>query len=93
MSMLVNGSLALQLVNRPNPGSTAQLISRQLPPAYPLPKEKPGCWTRRSAFAQVRRDSNIQLLPYSLVTANQSTTDLSTRHNGWPPPSRSTLDP
>jgi DNA replication protein DnaC len=28
-----------------------------------------------------------------LLTANQSTTDLSTRHNGWPPPSRSTLDP
>jgi len=62
MSMLVNGSLALQLVNRPNPGSTAQLISRQLPHAYHLP-------------------------------ANQSTTDLSTRHNGWPPPSRSALDP
>jgi hypothetical protein len=33
MSMLVNGSLALQLVNRPNPGSTAQFISRQLPHA------------------------------------------------------------
>jgi len=26
MSMLVNGSLALQLVNRPNPGSTAQEV-------------------------------------------------------------------
>ena len=33
-----------------------------------LPKEKPGCWTRRRAFAQVRHGSNIQLLPYSLVT-------------------------
>jgi hypothetical protein len=30
-------------------------------------KEKPGCWTRRMAFAQVRDGSNIQLLPYSLV--------------------------
>jgi hypothetical protein len=33
MSMLVNGSLALQLVSQPNPGSTAQFISRQLPHA------------------------------------------------------------
>src|SRR5215207_11124949 len=32
-----------------------------------LPKENPGCWTRRRAFAQVRHDSNIQLLPYSLA--------------------------
>jgi hypothetical protein len=31
-------------------------------------KEKPGCWTRRRAFEQVRDGSNIQLLPYSLVT-------------------------
>ena len=36
--------------------------------AVPLPldtgtKEKPGFWTRRRAFEQVRRDSNIHLLP------------------------------
>ncbi len=31
-------------------------------------KKKAGCWTRRRAFAQVRQGSNIQLLPYSLVT-------------------------
>jgi hypothetical protein len=31
-------------------------------------KENPGCWTRRRAFAQVRHGSNIQLLPYSLVS-------------------------
>jgi hypothetical protein len=35
---------------------------------FPLTKENPGCWTRRRAFAQVRHGSNIQLLPYSLVT-------------------------
>ena len=34
-----------------------------------LTKENPGCWTRRRAFAQVRHGSNIQLLPYSLVSA------------------------
>jgi hypothetical protein len=33
-----------------------------------LTKEKPGCWTRRRAFEQVRDGSNIQLLPYSLVS-------------------------
>jgi hypothetical protein len=32
-------------------------------------KEKPGLWTRRMAFAQVRQGSNIQLLPYFLVNA------------------------
>jgi hypothetical protein len=32
-----------------------------------LPKEKPGFWTRRRAFVQVRRGSNIQLLSFSLV--------------------------
>ena len=31
-------------------------------------KAKPGCWTRWQAFAQVRHGSNIQLLPYSLVS-------------------------
>ena len=31
------------------------------------PKEKPGFWTHRRAFEQVRRGSNIHLLPYSLV--------------------------
>ena len=30
-------------------------------------KEKPRRWTHRRAFAQVRRGSNIQLLPYPLV--------------------------
>jgi hypothetical protein len=34
-----------------------------------ITKEKPGCWTRRRAFTQVRRGSNIQLLSYSLVSA------------------------
>jgi hypothetical protein len=28
-------------------------------------KEKAERWTRRRAFAEVRRSSNIQLLPYS----------------------------
>jgi hypothetical protein len=38
-------------------------------PAVPVfTKEKPGCWTRQRAFAQVRHDSNIQLLSFSLVT-------------------------
>jgi hypothetical protein len=36
--------------------------------SLPHTKEKAGCWTRRRTFAQVRRGSNIQLLPYSLVT-------------------------
>jgi putative peptide maturation dehydrogenase len=31
-------------------------------------KEKPGFWTRRRAFEQVRHGSNIQLLSFSLVT-------------------------
>jgi hypothetical protein len=31
-------------------------------------KEKPGFWTRRMAFEQVRHGSNIQLLSFSLVT-------------------------
>jgi hypothetical protein len=39
------------------------------PPVDQLPKEKPGLWTRRMAFAHVRHGSNIQLLPYSLVSA------------------------
>jgi hypothetical protein len=30
--------------------------------------EKAECWTRWKTFAQVRRSSNIQLLPYSLVS-------------------------
>ena len=33
-------------------------------------KEKAERWTRRRAFAQVRHSSNIQLLPYSLVSAH-----------------------
>jgi hypothetical protein len=32
-------------------------------------KEKPGCWTHQRAFAQVRHDSNIQLLSFSLVSS------------------------
>jgi hypothetical protein len=39
-----------------------------LRPTTRITKEKPGCWTRRRAFEQVRDGSNIQLLPYSLVT-------------------------
>ena len=35
----------------------------------PVTKEKPGFWTHRRAFEQVRRGSNIHLLPYSLVSA------------------------
>jgi hypothetical protein len=31
-----------------------------------LPKEKPGFWTGRRPFEQVRDGSNIQLLSYSL---------------------------
>jgi hypothetical protein len=34
---------------------------------YELTKPKAGCWTRWSAFAQVRQGSNIQLLPFPLV--------------------------
>src|SRR5215203_2069173 len=33
----------------------------------PVTKEKPGFWTRRRAFEQVRGGSNIQLLSFSLV--------------------------
>jgi hypothetical protein len=32
-------------------------------------KAKPGCWTRRRTFDQVRHGSNIQLLSFSLVRA------------------------
>jgi hypothetical protein len=32
-------------------------------------KTKAGCWTRWRAFAQVRQGSNIQLLPFPLVSA------------------------
>jgi hypothetical protein len=32
-------------------------------------KGKPGCWTCRRAFEQVRHGTNIQLLSYSLVNA------------------------
>jgi hypothetical protein len=39
-----------------------------LPGLRSYPKEKPDCWTRRRAFAQVRRSSNIQLLSFSLVS-------------------------
>ena len=35
-------------------------------------KEKAGCWTRRRAFAQVSQGSNIQLLPYPLVSGLRS---------------------
>src|SRR5215213_2670505 len=31
-------------------------------------KEKPGFWTRRASFEQVRRGSNIQLLSFALVS-------------------------
>jgi hypothetical protein len=34
----------------------------------PYTKEKADCWTRWRTFAQVRCDSNIQLLPFALVT-------------------------
>jgi hypothetical protein len=36
--------------------------------SHAFTKEKPGCWTRRRVFEQVRRGSNIQLLSFSLVT-------------------------
>jgi hypothetical protein len=54
-------------------GYLVQLATRRRPQTFPgrlwlLTKEKPGCWTRRRAFTQVRRGSNIQLLSYSLVT-------------------------
>jgi hypothetical protein len=41
---------------------------QQHPDGFVVTKEKAGCWTRRRAFAQVRRGSNIQLLsvPFSL---------------------------
>jgi hypothetical protein len=51
------------LVNSPVGG---RIIARILPTAST--KEKPGCWTRRTAFEQVRHGSNIQLLPHALVT-------------------------
>jgi uncharacterized protein YjbI with pentapeptide repeats len=40
-----------------------------------LTKEKPGCWTRRRAFVQVRRGPNIQILPFPLVTGSPSSRD------------------
>jgi hypothetical protein len=48
-------------------------------------KEKAGYWTRRRAFAQVRRGQNIQLLPFSLVTANLpvSTVQLGLARSDW----------
>src|SRR5215211_2997838 len=39
----------------------------------PVTKEKPGFWTRRRVFEQVRRGSNIQLLSFSLVSPLTST--------------------
>jgi hypothetical protein len=48
-----------------------------------LPKEKPGCWTPRRTFAQVRRDSNIQLLPYSLVPVGVPTLADPTAGGSW----------
>jgi hypothetical protein len=44
-------------------------------------KEKPGCWTRQRTFEQVRHGSNIQLLPYSLVSWRPCP------GRTWPPPS------
>jgi hypothetical protein len=38
------------------------------PKGYAVTKEKAGYWTHWRAFAQVRHSSNIQLLPYSLVS-------------------------
>jgi hypothetical protein len=48
-------------------------------------KEKADCWTRWRTFAQVRRDSNIQLLPFPLVTANLllSTVQSGLARSGW----------
>src|SRR4029450_4521787 len=37
-------------------------------PASGGTKEEPGFWTRRRAFVQVKRGSNIQLLSFSLVS-------------------------
>jgi hypothetical protein len=60
-----------------------------------LTKEKPGFWTRRRAFEQVRHGSNIQLLSYSLVTSSRPgarqcwrrTTTLRRSWKGHPSPS------
>ena len=49
------------------------LTSGALSSGHGLPtKEKPGCWTRRRAFGQVRQGSNIQLLPYPLVSGDST---------------------
>jgi hypothetical protein len=50
----------------------------------PYTKAKAGCWTRWRAFAQVRRGSNIQLLPFPLVTLpSMVMRDLKTTPSTW----------
>jgi hypothetical protein len=44
-------------------------------PSLGVTKENTEHWTRRRAFAQVRHRSNIQLLPYSLVSGLLGTDD------------------
>jgi hypothetical protein len=52
----------------PGVAPVSLLLARTDNTVVALPKEKPGCWTRGRAFAQVRHGSNIQLLLHSLVT-------------------------
>src|SRR5215218_6259622 len=47
-----------------------------------LPKAKAGCWTRWRAFAQVRQGSNIQLLPFPLVTRTEAFSCAASRQAG-----------
>jgi hypothetical protein len=68
----VYGSAA---VRRRAPGAGKSAGQDEYVGAGGVTKEKPGCWTRRRAFAQVRQGSNIQLLSYSLVTGAVLTTD------------------
>jgi hypothetical protein len=51
---------------------TLVALSLDSPPGRPhlVPKEKPGLWTHRRAFGQVKPGTNIQLLSFSLVSAH-----------------------
>jgi hypothetical protein len=80
-----SGSELAQVVIPPDPTGTNQSALNGMPsrPDLPRPywtglsgrsavtKQKAGCWTRRRAFAQVRKGPNIQLLPYPLVSPKQ----------------------
>jgi hypothetical protein len=52
---------------RPTAMPTSVSAGGSRPSGAKLPKERPGLWTHRRAFGQVRHGTNIQLLSFSLV--------------------------